>query len=78
MTVTDIEIHVEEQSMATFLEGMLPKLLPEGYVVHENCRIIAYNGKHNLRKNLPVVLNSYRHRTVSFKHFRSGLLRLLS
>jgi len=56
-----IEILVEEKSMEVFLEGILPTLLPEGFVLNENCFIRPHNGKQELQKKLPLVARAYKH-----------------
>lgn len=47
-TVRHLRFLVEEPSMKDFLEGLLPRLLPEG----AEFDVTAFNGKHDLLKNL--------------------------
>lgn len=48
--------------MEIFLRGVLPRILPDEYTLDVNCRIVTYNGKQDLKKRIPIVLRSYRHR----------------
>ena len=51
-----LEFLVEEQSMEDFLQGLLPRVLPEGCTF----RCHSSNGKQNLLKNLEKRLLGYR------------------
>ncbi len=77
-----LEIHVEEKSMEIFLRGVLPRILPEEYILDVNCRIVTYNGKQDLKKKLPIVIRSYLRRaennsSSSFRNFRLGICKLV-
>lgn len=48
-----IEFLLEEQSMANFLEIILPKILPHGFVLNENCFLRPHRGKSDLQKSIP-------------------------
>lgn len=53
--VMHIEFLVEEPSMEAALHGLLPRLLPEAIT----WRILVFNGKADLRRNLPKRLKGY-------------------
>jgi hypothetical protein len=55
-----LEILVEEKSMGAFLEVFLPKLLPTGFSLNENCFVRTHNGKQDLQKKIPTILKSYK------------------
>lgn len=55
-----LEFLVEEKSMAVFLEEFLPLILPEGYILNENCTIRPHNGKQDLQNQLPKIVRAYR------------------
>jgi hypothetical protein len=67
-----IEILLEEPSMMHFLEDILPFILPEGYVLGENCFLRPHQGKSELRKSIPrkmqVFSNFYRPAKVIIIH----------
>jgi hypothetical protein len=48
-----LEFLLEEQSMASFLRGFLPKILPEGYVYNTNYFLRPHQGKSDLLKSIP-------------------------
>lgn len=48
-----VEFFLEEESMKHFLEGFLPKILPDGFKLNENCFLRPFNGKSDLMSNLP-------------------------
>ena len=54
-----VEILVEEPSMEHFLRGLLPKLLPDGYLLDHNCFIRPHEGKSDLRKSIPRKAKTY-------------------
>lgn len=55
-----VEILVEESSMKNFLSELLPKILPEGYVLNENCFIRAHEGKQDLQKSIPRKVRAFQ------------------
>lgn len=55
-----LEFLVEEKSMAIFLEEFLPVILPEGYILNENCIVRPHNGKQDLQKQIPKIVRAYR------------------
>ena len=56
-----VEILVEEPSMNFFLDGLLPKILPPGIVLYQNCFIRAPEGKQDLQKQLPKKVRALSH-----------------
>ncbi len=54
-----IEILTEEPSMENFLRAILPKILPEGYVLDQNCFIRPHEGKSDLKRSIPRKVKSY-------------------
>lgn len=48
-----VEILLEEPSMENFLRIILPKILPEGFKLDENCFLRPHNGKGDLMKSIP-------------------------
>lgn len=54
-----MEILVEEPSMEHFLRGLLPEVLPEGYLLDQNCFIRPHEGKSDLRKSIPKKAKTY-------------------
>ncbi|HHG85484.1 MAG TPA: DUF4276 family protein [Bacteroidetes bacterium] len=56
-----LEILTEEPSMETFLEAILPQILPSGYVLGENCFIRSHEGKSHLQKSIPKKFVGYTH-----------------
>lgn len=62
-----LEILTEEQSMAEFLKGFLPNILPQDYVIGKNCYIHPHKGKNDLRKSIPRKMRSYSHLPYSVK-----------
>lgn len=55
-----VEILVEEPSMAVFLTGLLPRILPDGYTLNDNCFIRPHQGKQDLQSRLPSTVRAYR------------------
>jgi len=62
-----IEILVEEPSMDNFLRVILPKILPEGYKLNDNCFIRPHEGKHDLQKAIPIKARAYKHHHLPVK-----------
>lgn len=60
MNQTIIEILTEELSMEYFLRGLLPRILPEDYVLGENCFIRPHEGKSDLKKAIPIKMKAYQ------------------
>jgi len=56
-----LEILVEESSMEQFLNGLLPRILPEGFALNENCFVYPHEGKSDLQKRLPKRVRAYQH-----------------
>ncbi len=54
-----VEILVEERSMQVFLNGLLPRVLPNGYTLGGNCFVYAHEGKSDLQKRLPNRIKAY-------------------
>jgi hypothetical protein len=48
-----VEILVEEKSMKELLSILLPKILPEKWILDENYFIRSFEGKSDLQKNIP-------------------------
>ena len=59
MNQTVLEILTEEHSMETFLQVLLPKILPEDYVVGINCFIRPHEGKSDLQSSVPKKMRAY-------------------
>ena len=55
MSVSHLDVYVEEISMKVFLEAWLKKWLPEECTFE----IFPYQGKHALLRKLPDRLNAY-------------------
>ena len=55
-----LEILVEEPSMELFLQGLLPRILPDGFVLNENCFVYPHEGKDHLQKRLPNRVRAYQ------------------
>lgn len=56
-----LEILTEEKSMEVFLRGLLPRLLPQEFVLDENCFIHSHEGKSDLVKSIPKKMRAYPH-----------------
>lgn len=56
-----IEFLLEEPSMANFLEIILPKILPDGFVLNENCFLRPHSGKSDLVKSIPRKVKVFSH-----------------
>jgi Endonuclease V len=61
MNPTVIEILAEEASMALFLEGLLPRILPPDYAFGINCFVRPHEGKSDLQKSIPKKLRAFTH-----------------
>jgi hypothetical protein len=48
-----VEFLLEEPSMANFLEIVLPRILPTGFALNENCFLRPHNGKSDLQRSIP-------------------------
>ncbi len=59
MNETVLEILTEETSMAYFLEGLLPRILPGDYCLGVNCFVRPHEGKSHLKKSLPKKIGAY-------------------
>lgn len=55
-----LEILVEEKSMEQFLKGFLPRVLPAGFSLNENCFVYPHEGKSDLQKRLPKRVRAYQ------------------
>ncbi len=55
-----VEILVEEKSMETFLRVVLPELLPNPYVLDQNCFIRPHQGKSDLQKSIPRKVQAFK------------------
>ncbi len=55
-----LEILVEERSMEQFLKEFLPRILPEGFVIGQNCFIRPHNGKSDLQGRIPGTVKAYQ------------------
>lgn len=55
-----IEILVEEPSMKNLLSIVLPTILPEGYILEQNCFIRSFDGKQDLQKSIPKKVRAYQ------------------
>jgi hypothetical protein len=54
-----LEILTEEKSMEEFLRRFLPRILPSGYQLDENCFIRTHEGKSHLQKSIPKKMKAY-------------------
>ena len=48
-----LEILVEEHSIAEVLRVILPKVLPDGWRLNENCFVRCHEGKQDLQQSIP-------------------------
>lgn len=48
-----LEILVEERSVAEVLNMILPKVLPDGWVLNVNCFVRPHEGKQDLQQSIP-------------------------
>ena len=62
-----VEFLVEEPSMKNFLNVILPKILPEGYHLNNNCFIRDHQGKTHLQKEIPIKVRAYQFYSVPVK-----------
>ena len=58
-----VEFLLEEPSMVNCLEQILPKILPEGFVLNENCFLRPHNGKSDLLKSIPRKVRVFSNQT---------------
>lgn len=56
---TRLEILTEERSMEYFLRGLLPRVLPDEYVLDKNCYIHSHSGKSHLMRSIPKKMSAY-------------------
>lgn len=54
-----VGILVEKRSMQVFLNGLLPRVLPNGYTLGVNCFVYAHEGKSDLQRRLPNRIKAY-------------------
>lgn len=66
-----LEILVEEPSIAEVLQVILPKVLPEGWVLGENCFVRHHEGKQDLQQSIPRKI-----RVASQKDITTGFIIL--
>ena len=45
----------------SFLSGILPNILPDDYIIGENCFIRVHRGKSDLQKSIPKKMRAYAH-----------------
>lgn len=64
-----LEILVEEPSIAEVLKTILPKVLPEGWAIGENCFVRPHEGKQDLRASIPRKM-----RVASNKDYATGFI----
>lgn len=62
-----VEILVEESSMNNLLRVILPMILPEGYQLDANCFSRVYEGKADLKKQIPSKIRAYQHYSIPIK-----------
>jgi hypothetical protein len=62
-----VEILVEELSMKNFLTVLLPRILPNGYRLNENCFIRAHEGKQDLQKSIPRKIRAFNQSKIPYK-----------
>ena len=62
-----IEFLVEEPSMRNFLQGILPRILPEGYQLDVNCFIREHQGKQDLKKSIPKKVKAFQYYSIPVK-----------
>ncbi|MBX2841794.1 MAG: DUF4276 family protein [Flammeovirgaceae bacterium] len=54
-----VEFLLEEPSMVNLLEIILPKILPEGYLLDINCFLRPHQGKSDLKKSVPSKIRTF-------------------
>ncbi|MCU0327230.1 MAG: DUF4276 family protein [Spirosomaceae bacterium] len=54
-----VEFLLEEPSMENFLREILPKVLPNGYTLNENCFLRPHNGKSDLMNSIPKKVKAF-------------------
>ncbi len=60
MVAAHLEILVEEKSMEVFLRGLLPRILPDGFELDQNCYVRPHNGKQDLQSKIPQTVKAYQ------------------
>ena len=66
-----LEILVEEPSVAEVLNVILPKVLPDGWALNENCFVRPHEGKQDLQQSIPRKI-----RAASKKDITTGFIIL--
>lgn len=66
-----LEILVEESSVAEVLNVILPKVLPDGWTLNENCFVRPHEGKQDLQQSIPRKI-----RAASKKDITTGFIIL--
>lgn len=66
-----LEIMVEERSIAEVLQVILPKVLPSGWALGENCFVRPHEGKQDLQQSIPRKI-----RVASKKDITTGFIIL--
>ena len=66
-----LEILVEERSVAEVLNIILPKVLPDGWVLNVNCFVRSHEGKQDLQQSIPRKI-----RVASKKDITTGFIIL--
>lgn len=66
-----LEILVEEPSVAEVLQVILPKILPDGWTLGENCFVRFHEGKQDLQQSIPRKI-----RVASKKDIATGFIIL--
>ena len=64
-----LEILVEEPSIAEVLKVILPKVLPEGWALNENCFVRPHEGKRDLQLSIP-----HKIHVASKRDFTTGFI----
>ncbi len=62
-----VEILVEERSMYEFLLRFLPRILPSGYAIEQNCFIRPHQGKSDLQKSIPKKIRGFQNHPLPVK-----------
>ncbi|WP_027001927.1 DUF4276 family protein [Hugenholtzia roseola] len=67
--MTRVEILTEEPSMRDVLEEILPKILPQKWVLGQNYFVRSHQGKQDLQKSIPRKVKTFSH-----FHERTGIV----
>jgi len=59
-----VEFLLEEASMVNVLRELLPKILPSGYRVGENCFLRPHQGKSDLKRSIPKKMKAFSNQEV--------------